>query len=198
MSRYLFGVLLGALGSVSAQVPLDQESIIAVGQCYAQCLDAHRERDIAAMENDDRTIDTVLGVRGTSVAYIRSADKEDIVTTLESLLYTETCQTNVRILREMDLCRASCQDMESAYASSLELSGEQIVNYDDMTSTKPRFEFFYNLLNDQLTTAGLWASYDQPVEGDSFAYACNAFLGLEQPEVATLIQSIENMPMAEE
>ncbi len=182
----------------NAQMPLDQESIVEVGMCYSQCLNAYRERDIAGEANTDRGIDIAITIRGTSSAYIPRADKPDLLASIESLIYTETCLHNQRIMREIDLCRASCQDMELAYSRSLLLSGERSVDYSALSTTKQRFEFLYNLLHDQLIAAGLWTTYDQPVEGDVFARACNTFLGLEQPQATSLMQALENLPLAEE
>lgn len=161
MSRALPGVLLGILAALYAATAggqnLDkiEEGKVAVGKCYASCMDKALRSTATTQEKSTRLTELMI----SDDFFQLTDDSQDEFIRLYRL---DVCLLAQNHVRGIDACYAGCVDVERAY-------GVRASNARNR---------FYRLLRDDraaLQDAGLWQDYRTfPVFGSAeFEDACD-------------------------
>ena len=160
-SRAASGILLGILATLYATTAVAQnldkteEGKVAVGKCYASCMDKALRSTATTQEKSTRLTELMI----SDDFFQLTDDSQDEFIRLYRL---DVCLLAQNHVRSIDACYAGCVDVEQAYG---------------VRASNARSRF-YRLLSDDraaLQDAGLWQDYRTfPVFGSAeFADACD-------------------------
>ena len=149
-------VALAASATPAENLTKRQEGRVAVGQCYATCMDRSQHTALALYARVDRLSDLLI-----SDEYFALTDaSQDDVVRLEETTICALAQDHVR---GMDACHVGCVDVEFAYGVSA-------------SHARTRFLHVLNAERGALQDVGLWNGHaHSPASGARFNAACDRY-----------------------
>ena len=166
-----------ALPTIAAAQNLSkfQEGRVAVGQCYASCMNKAQTTALALYKRIDRLSDLLI-----SDEYHKLTEaSQNHAVRLEEDAVCALAQDHVRAL---DGCHAGCLDVEVAYDV-------------DRSIARSRFRHVFIAARNELRDVGLWDNYqNSATSGSDFNAGCDRFWESGQTPVAADASRVATLP----
>ncbi len=174
---WILAAHLTLLGTPAAAQNLTkgQEGRLAVGQCYATCIDRAQTTALALFAQVDRMTDLLIS---DEYHELTTQSQDDLIRLEE----TNTCLLAQSHVSGMDGCYAGCLDVEQAYGVS-------------RSSARSRFRESMFAERAALQRVGLWINYrETPTAGARFDAACDRYWADTQSSAEAIVSRVGAIP----